>query len=188
MPLPPAVLLHMTTPFNRFNCIQEHVDSGGRHFHLFISSSDKIMPGYISRAIHTTKPGDTPVIIKIEISPENPAILAEQEDDNVLSAFIPKKFIKSINKITEEGKEGEKLNLETLQPCASWPVEGGEREAAREAAEQEAEVDAGEEQRTRLARSKLKGGRDKTRRRRKDKRQKRKRKQSRKKRRKSKRK
>ena len=96
MPLPSDILYNMNTPLNHFNSIRDHVMSGGRHFHLFISSSEEIYPGYISRAIQTAKPGDIPVIMNIEISSENPAIVAQQENDHVLSSFIPSKFINSI--------------------------------------------------------------------------------------------
>ena len=115
MPLPSDILYNMNTPLNHFNSIQDHVMSGGRHFHLFISSSEEILPGYISRAIQTAKPGDIPVIMKIEISSENPAIVSQQENDHVLSSFIPSKFINSINRINKQGEIGEKIDLKTLE-------------------------------------------------------------------------
>ena len=114
MPLPPVILYNMNTPLEHFNSIQEHVMSGGRHFHLFISSSEKILPGYISRVIHNAKPGDIPVIIQIKISSKNPAILTQQEDDHVLSSFIPSEFINSIHRIGEGGEIGQEIDLKTL--------------------------------------------------------------------------
>tara|TARA_B110000495_G_C22929640_1_gene543392 strand:+ start:156 stop:1130 length:975 start_codon:yes stop_codon:yes gene_type:complete len=129
MPLPPVILYLMVTPLKLFNTIDDHVVSGGRSIHFFISSSDKSpTPGYLARSVQTASSEYIPVIITIKISPENPAFKSYSEDDHVISPILKGEFIETINRI--EGtpgdfKIGEEINLKTMSIQLPLSSSGG---------------------------------------------------------------
>ena len=119
MPLPEVILYGMDTPLNLFNTIEGHVISGGRPVHFFISSASTLPTlGYLGRAIETAGSEYIPVIIKIKISSENPAVKSFLEDDHVIGSVLYGAHIETIRMIEkdETGKpmEGKEINLKEL--------------------------------------------------------------------------
>lgn len=103
MPLPKDMLFNMNTPLESFNNIDNHVLSGGRQVHFFISSGSTLpAPGYLIRAIQTAGSEYIPVIITIKISSENQAVKSVHEDDHVISPVLFGDHIESIRLIEED--------------------------------------------------------------------------------------
>lgn len=103
MPLPKDMLYNMNTSLESFNTIDNHVLSGGRQVHFFISSTPTLpAPGYLIRAIQTAGQEYIPVIITIKISSENPAVKSFLEDDHVIGPVLFGDHIESIRLIEKD--------------------------------------------------------------------------------------